>query len=54
MDTIRFRLLNGDERTNFIDATGNTHTLVDSPVVDGVLQTVVAINRATCDVVRNL
>ena len=38
----------------FINATSNTHTLADFSAVDGVLQTIVTVDRATCNVVRNV
>lgn len=52
--TIRFRLLKGDEKTKFVDGASNTHTLADFSIVDGILQAVVAIDCATCNVVRNV
>lgn len=52
--TIRFRLLKGHEKTKFADGASDAHTLADFSIVDGILQAVVAIDRATCNVVRNV
>jgi len=52
--TIWSNFLNKDERTVFVNLAGNTYNLADTSTFDGVFQTVVAINRAACDVVNNV
>ena len=37
-----------------MNTASNTHNLVDASPIDGVFQTVVAVDSATCDVVRNV
>jgi len=36
-----------------MNITSNTHDLADASPIDGVFQTVVAVDRPTCDIFKN-